>query len=106
MSAYQHEAAKARAPYTSLSPGASRSARYARRHRGVVGVGTRDQTLAATSPQVSGGVSVARLSREAHSCRWACLLPSEPVAAPRSLERYSPINTKTTASLLGHDTQS
>src|SRR5271157_2299936 len=80
MSAYQHEATKACTPYSSLSPGASRGTGHGRRDNGVVGVGTRDQTLAAAGPQVSGGLSKPRLPREAQHSRRTRLLSCKSVA--------------------------
>jgi hypothetical protein len=80
MSAYQYEAANAHARNTSLPKGASQCPGYNRRYNGLVVVGAHDQTVASPGPQVSNGVSMPRLPREAHGRRRARLLPSEPVA--------------------------
>jgi hypothetical protein len=77
---HQHEAAKACAPDTALPPGTSRSAGHGRRYHGVVGIGARDQTLAAPGPQVAGGPRYPGFSREAHRRRRKDLLPRNPMA--------------------------
>ena len=90
MPRHQNEADKACTPYIALRPGTSQGAGHDRRDNGVVGVGARDQELAAAGPQVSGGFSSARLPREAHR-RWTYLLPPEPVTRATQ-DRFTEMN--------------
>jgi hypothetical protein len=80
MSAYRHEAAKACAPNPAILERASGGAGYARGDHGVVGVGVRDQRMAAEGPQISGGPGSLRLSRKATRSRRTDFLPLGPVA--------------------------
>jgi hypothetical protein len=74
------EAAKARGANPSLFKGTSRRARYARGYHGLVGIGTRDQTVAAASPQVSGGPGRRGPPRELYRSRRTSLLPDQEAA--------------------------
>jgi hypothetical protein len=74
MPRYQHEAAKACAPYSSLFKGTSRSTRYDQRHHGVVGSGCRDQTVFTAGLHIFGHLNGSRLPRQAnHSPRTSFL---------------------------------
>jgi hypothetical protein len=81
MHACQNEAVKARKPNPALPQGAPRGTGYGRRHNGMVGLGARDQILAAAGSQVSGHLSGSWSSREAHDSRRKCLLPFKPITA-------------------------
>jgi hypothetical protein len=86
MFAHSQEAAKARASHPSLLEGTSQRAGFGRRDHGLVGVGARDQRVAAAGPQVSVGFGSCRLSRKAQDKRWAPLLPRQFVATEKAEE--------------------
>lgn len=80
MSAYQHEAPRTRASYSSLPEGTPRSSGYDRRNHGLVGVGASDQTMAAAGAKFFGDLGGPRLSREAKDRRRTGLLSCQPGA--------------------------
>ena len=75
MSAYRYEAIEACAADPAIFARASRGAGYFRWDHGLVGIGVRNQRVAATGPQVSGGLGSRRLSGKAERGRRTRLLP-------------------------------